>query len=447
MNKKEILKRVDKERVEFIRVEHLDYNGIIRSRSIRRRRLKDALDTGINMSMAIMSFNIFEKLINNPLYGSNAGDYFLLPDPDTFMVVPYLNNTARMFCDLVDEKGKPWQGCPRNALQKMLKEVEEMGFQLKMACETEGSLVRKEGSEYIPADFSKCFTTDGLDIQDELLQEVVFCLEKMGILIDKMTAEYAPGQYEVNLAPANPLKAAEDLITYKEIWRALARKKGLIATFMPKPFKEYAGNGLHVHMSLYDSKGETNLFADKNDLQGIGLSSLAYFFIGGLLKHAAALTAIGAPTINSYKRLLPGHWCPAHICYGQGNRDVLVRIPDGRRTKRLEFRSPDAACNPYLAIAAIIAAGIDGIKKEIDPGQPVREAIGSLSREEIEERGIKWLPSSLVEAIHALQEDNYIQEKLGPVLMKEFIRVRQSEFDTFREEVSEKEREIYLETY
>jgi glutamine synthetase len=134
MNKKEILKRVDKEGIEFIRVEHLDYNGIIRSRSIRRRRLKDALDTGINMSTAIMSFNIFEKLINNPMYGSNAGDYFLLPDPDTFMVVPYLNNSARMFCDLVDERGKPWQGCPRNALRKMVKEVEEMGFQLKMAC-------------------------------------------------------------------------------------------------------------------------------------------------------------------------------------------------------------------------------------------------------------------------------------------------------------------------
>jgi glutamine synthetase len=447
MNKKEILKRVDKEGIEFIRVEHLDYNGIIRSRSVRKRRLKDALDKGINMSTAIMSFNIFERLIKNPMYGSNAGDYFLLPDPETFMVIPYLSNTARMFCDLVDENGKPWQGCPRTALLKMVKEVEEMDFQLKMACETEGSLVKKIDNTYVPADFHKCFTPDGLDIQDELLQEVVFSLEKMGILVDKMTAEYGPGQYEVNLAPSNPLKAAEDLITYKELWRALARKKGLIATFMPKPFKEYAGNGLHVHISLYDSKGEANLFENKNDLQGIGLSNLAYYFIGGLLRHASAITAIGAPTINSYKRLLPGHWCPAHICYGQGNRDVLVRIPDGPRTKRLEFRSADASCNPYLAIAAIIAAGIDGIKNEIDPGHPVKEAIGSLSREDIEERGIKWLPCSLCEAISELKEDTYIQEKLGPALMKEFIRVRQSEFDTFKEEVSEKEREVYLETY
>lgn len=447
MDSREILQRAEDEGIEFIRVEHLDYNGIIRARSVRKRRLKDALEKGINMSAAIMSFNIFETLIKEPMYGSEAGDYFLLPDPDTFMIIPYLSNTARMFCNLVNGEGAPWKGCPRTALRRMIKEIQDMGFQLKIACETEGILVRKEDSRYVPADFSKCFTTDGLDIQDELLQEVVSCLEKMDILIDKITAEYAPGQYEVNFAPANPLEAAEDLITYKEVWRALARKKGMIATFMPKPFKEYAGNGLHFHISLYDSKSDSNLFKDYGDPKGIGLSKLAYHFLGGLLEHAAALTAIGAPTVNSYKRLLPGHWCPAHICYGLGNRDVLVRIPDGPRTRRLEFRSPDPSCNPYLAIASIIAAGLDGMRKEIDPGEAVTEAIGSLSPEEIEKRGLRWLPRSLGEAINALKEDKLIQEMLGSALMKEFISVKQSELDTFREEVSEKEREIYLETY
>ena len=408
--------------------------------------LEKALDTGINMSTAMMSFNVMETLIDDPMYGAKAGDYFLLPDPDTFKIVPYLEKTARMFCDLVDYNGKPWQGCTRTALKKAVEKAENMNIKFIVSFEVEGMLVRKMEGEYQPADFSKCFTPDGLEIQENIIREVVSSLEFMDIPVDKVTAEYAPGQYEVNIQPSNPVKSADDFITYKETWRAIARKNGLIATFMPKPFEEYAGNGVHFHISAFDDN-DNNLFEDKNDKRKLGLSDLCYQFIGGILDHSPALAAITAPTVNSYKRILPGSWSPAFICYGIGNRDVLVRIPDGPRTKRIEFRVADGTCNPYLALASVIISGLDGIKRKKDPGEPINKEIGHLKPKEIKKTGLKWLPRSLEEAIKELKNDDYIINELGSILMEEFIRVRESELEAFRKVVTEWERKIYIETY
>jgi len=446
LNKSDVIRSVAESEIEFIRVEHIDNNGIMRCRALKSRLLEKALERGVNMSTAIMSFNVLEHLIDNPMYGAKDGDYFLLPDPDTFTIIPYLTKTARMYCNLVDHEGKPWQGCTRTVLKNMVKQVGEMNLKFFCSFEVEGMLVKKTDDGYIPAEFSKCFNPDGLDAQEAILHKIADSLEKMNIEVDKMTAEYAPGQFEMNTQPAPPLKASDNFIAYKEAWRTIARQHGLTATFMPKPFEEYAGNGVHVHLSCFDETGK-NLFEDKTDEKKLGISELCYHFIGGILSHAPALTALAAPTVNSYKRILPGTWSPAVICYGMGNRDVLIRIPDGPRVKRIEFRVGDGTCNPYLALAAVLAAGLRGIKEKINPGEPMWEEVGHFSPADIREKNLTWLPRSLEEAIAALKRDNYIISSLGLLLMEEYIKVRESELESFRKIVTEWELQTYLETY
>ncbi|MEM3549858.1 MAG: glutamine synthetase family protein [Candidatus Bathyarchaeia archaeon] len=448
MDEEEVLKTVEEKKIQIIRIEYLDLNSVLRSRAIMKRQLKSAFENGLNFSKAIMDFTVLEDMVREPRWGAETGDFFAVPDPNTFAVLPYLTGTARMFCDLVDINGKPWPGCTRTLLREAQKKARREGIALNIAFETENYLVRKEGERYLPADYSKCFSPDGFEIQDPVLREVINSLESMGVVVEKMTAEYGPGQYEVNMRYSDPLTAADNFTTYREVWRGVARKFNLVATFMPKPFSDYAGSGLHLHISAFETKTQRNLFFDEADKKGLRLSELAYHFIGGIQEHAGALCAVGNPTVNSFKRLLPGSWAPAHVCYGPGNRAVLIRIPEGRgEDVRIEFRSPDPTCNPYLLLSALIAAGIDGIKRKIDPGEPMLKDIGHASASDIEKWGIKWLPRTLGEALRAFKEDKVIREALGETLSEEYLKVRQAEWDEYNKYVSPWEVEKYLETY
>lgn len=445
MDKREILKITTDNNIELIRLEHLDYCGIIRARAVRQHRLASVLETGINFSTAMLSFTVYEDLIEHPRYGAADGDYFSVPDPNTFAIVPYASSSARMFCDLLDHNGQPFEGCLRSILKKIVADAQRQGIYFRVACELEGYLLRKENGRYLPADQSKCFTVDGLDVQGEIILEVIESLEQMGVVLEKVTAEYGPGQIEVNIKYADPLKAAEDLITYKEAWRAIARKRGLTATFMPKPFVGLAGSGLHLHINAIDQNGR-NLFEDRSDQRGLNLSQFAYHFTGGILKHARSICAFTSPTVNSYKRLQPGTWAPAQICYGAANRSVLVRIPEF--TPRIEYRSPDGTCNPYLAIATALAAGMDGVTNAIDPGAPTHVDIGHMEAAELRERGIEFLPRSLGEAIAAARaEAPFWNSVLGAVVVDEFLRVREAEWNRFLAQVTEWETDTYIETY
>lgn len=443
LTKEQVLEIVEKEKIEFIRVEFLDYAGVSRGRTVRPEQLKDAMEKGINFSTAIMSFDIFDEYIPNPTYGPNDGDFFAVPDPATFAIVPFRKNTARMLCNLVDVNGDPWPGCPRNALKRLLGEVESLlGGKMYMAFEQEAYLLKEVNGQLVPADQSHCFSIDGTDIQEEFIQRFVHSLEAMGVKTEQISSEFGPGQLEINLRYAPALKAADDQVTFARLFKHIARDLGLVGTLMPKPFQNLAGSGLHVHISLYDDGGD-NLFEDATDQRGLDMSEKAYHFIGGLLKHGASLVAIGAPSINSYKRMQPGSWAPAHICYGAGNRSVLVRIPEKRRARRFEYRGADGTCNPYLLAACLVAAGLDGIQNRIDPGEPADFDVSQLNEQQLREKGIGWIPRSLSQAIDALAEDTILAETIGRSIWEEFIKIKRTEWDKYSRYISDWERSLF----
>lgn len=443
LTKENVLEIVNRENVEFIRVEFLDYAGVTRGRTIRPTQLKDALEKGVNFSTAIMSFDVFDEYIPNPAFGPNDGDFFAVPDPSTFAILPYRKNTARMLCDLVDINGDPWHGCPRSALKRLLNEVETLlGGKLNMAFEQEAYLLKEVDGQLLPADNSHCFSTEGADIQEDFIQDFVYSLEAMGVTTEQISSEYGPGQLEINLKYTNALKAADDQVTFMHLYKQIARDKGMIGTLMPKPFQHLAGSGLHVHISLYDETGE-NLFEDSTDHRGLDMSKKAYHFIGGLLKHGSSLIAIGSPSVNSYKRMQPGSWAPAHICYGAGNRSVLVRIPEKRRARRFEYRGADGTSNPYLLAACLVAAGLRGIQNEIDPGEPVDFDVSGASEFQLKEREISWVPRNLQEAIDCLAEDSVLAQTIGRTIWEEFIKIKRTEWDKYSRYVSEWERNVF----
>ncbi|WP_027415028.1 glutamine synthetase family protein [Aneurinibacillus terranovensis] len=437
MTIEKILETVEKEKIEFIRFEFLDYAGVTRGRTVRPAQLESAMEKGINFSSAIMSFDCFDEYIPNPTYGQNDGDFFAIPDPSTFAIIPHRKNTARMLCDLVDVNGDPWHGCPRGALKRLLTEVESLlGGKMHMAFEQEAYLLKEENGKLVPADMSHCFSIDGTDIQEDFVQDFVYSLEAMGVETEQISSEYGPGQLEINLKYTTALKAADDHVTFKHLFKQIARDKGMVGTLMPKPFQNLAGSGLHVHISIFDHTGE-NVFEDISDSYGLDLSEKAYHFIGGLLKHGSSLVAIGAPSINSYKRMQPGTWAPAHICYGAGNRSVMVRIPEKRRTRRFEFRGADGTCNPYLLAACLVAAGLHGIQNRINPGEPITKDVTQLSEIELKERGIGWVPRTLNQAMDCLAEDTILAETIGRSIWEEFIKIKRTEWDKYCRHVSD----------
>lgn len=443
MTKERVLEIVNEEKIEFIRVEFLDYAGLTRGRTIRPTQLMNAMESGVNFSTAIMSFDIFDEYIPNPAYGPNDGDFFAIPDPSTFAILPYRKNTARMLCDLVDLNGDPWHGCPRGALKRLLNEVETLlGGKMNMAFEQEAYLLKEQDGELVPADNSHCFSIEGADIQEDFIQEFVYSLENMGVETEQLSSEYGPGQLEINLKYTNALKAADDQVTFMHLYKQIARDKGLVGTLMPKPFADQPGSGLHVHISLFDEMGE-NLFEDSTDQRGLDMSEKAYHFIGGILNHGASLVAIGAPSVNSYKRMQPGSWAPAHICYGSANRSVLVRIPEKRRTRRFEYRGADGTCNPYLLAACLVAAGLRGIQNRLDPGEPIEFDVAAASDFQLKENGIKWMPRSLDESINALAEDSVLAQTIGRSIWEEFIKIKRTEWNKYSRHVSNWERNVF----
>ncbi len=457
---------------DWIVLEFLDYNNILRAREVRPNYYSRIFSKGLNFSKAIMDFTIFEDMVANPRWGAETGDFFAKPAQETFARLDYLPRTARVFCDLVDEQGRPWEGCPRNLLKRVVSkfedEDEELRISISVAFEAESYLLRKVSSEkekeegvhnasYLPADDSKCFSPDGLEIEHPILSEVMRCLESAGVYVEKVTAEYGPGQYEVNFSQSSPLKSADNFVLYREIWRGVARKHGLLATFMPKPFENSAGSGLHIHLSAeriseHQNKGGGRRRNRKKALEGDAffkskdtLSELGLSFVAGLLKHARAISAFCNPTVNSYRRLQLGTWAPALITYGGGNRNSLIRIPDN--STRIEFRSPDSTCNPHLALGAILAAGYDGIKRGLEAPSLIFEDPSRLSEKELRERKLEFLPRNLGEAIYALKKDIVLKKLLGETLCEEFVKLREAEWNRFLKQVTPWEIETYIETY
>ena len=380
-------------------------------------------------------------------------DFMAVGDPATLSAVPWMPGFTRIACD-GHVRGKPYPYCSRVAAKRQLQALAERGYTMWTGIEPEFMLLKRAADGTLalidPTDQldKPCYDYKGLARASAIVDELARHLRAVGIDVYQIDHEDANGQFEINYTYADALKSADHYIFFKMAASEVARAHGALATFMPKPFANRPGNGAHFHISL-GTKKQKNAFYDASDKRGMKLSQLGYWFMGGLLKHARALAAVCAPSVNSYKRLVVGRslsgatWAPAFIAYGDNNRTACVRVPGGR----IEFRLPDGAMNPYLATAAIAAAGLDGIDNKLDPGAPLNLNLYDLSLEQIKKRGIGLLPQSLNEALDALEKDEVVKTGLGGELAAEFLRVKRMEWIEYSRHVSDWESERYVEMF
>ena len=438
----ELERRLAADGIDGLWIVFHDYSSRACAKWIPRSELHDAIRSGGVFAKANLNFTIDDQQAPEPRFAADSGDFFAVPDPSTYAPVPYRNGIGRVLSYLQLEDGTLWDGCPRGRLVRALDALAERGFSAQVAFEPELSLFRRDDDgRYTPADAFAMYSVDRIDANAGLMSRVQQALDAQGVRVIQIGSEYGPGQVELNLHHEHPMKAADDLVTFRETVKALARDAGLVASFMPKPSETLAGSGVHVHLSLWDRDGAESRSEGDGPL---GLSREMARFMAGVLAHAPAICGVGAPTVNSYKRLLPGSWAPAHIAYGTENRATLVRVPGSSR-RRIEFRAGDHTGNPYLLLAALIAAGIDGLDRELDPGKPVSGDIGHISQRELNERGIGLLPRSAHEALDAVESDAVVMRALGDVCGPELLRIKRYELQRYDTQVSEWERAVYFE--
>ena len=435
-----LLARAKEDALSELWVVYHDWSGRAQVRSVAPEGFDSAARNGVTFARANFDFNVLDHQVPDFVFGAESGDFAAVPDPATYAVVPHHPGAARVYSFLHEAGGEGWAGCTRGALRAMSEKFASHGLTVQAAFEPECYLLRRTDHGYEAAAQARMFTINGLESQRELISELMNALRRMGVVLEQVAPEYGAGQFEITLRHQPPLKAADDLMTVKEELRALAGRAGVIASFMPKPYADMPGSGLHVHIGLTHSDGRNAMAGDRP----VGLSPLGASFVAGLLKHARGLCGLSAPTVNSYKRLLPGSWAPSHICYGSSNRAVLVRVPDAG-SKHVEFRAGDGSSNAYLDLVGMLAAGLHGIERGLLPGEPITDDIGHLSARETAVRGLERLPRNAPEALDALEADDVIMEALGPVIGPGFLRLRRSEAAAYALEVGDWERATYLE--
>jgi len=444
MDKKELLERVAEDRVRFISFQFSDVSGTVKSVDAPISRLEGAVNQGIWFDGS--SVEGFARI--------QESDMRLKPDIDTYAVLPWSPENmrrARLFCNIYNPDGTPFAGDPRGNLSRQLAALEERGMRLMVGSEPEFFLFRRNGSSDIhpvPHDVGGYFDFSPNDEAVRVRTELMQALDSMGLEVEVGHHECALGQHEIDFHFSNALRSADNVLTLKYTVKAIAAQNGLIASFMPKPIFGINGSGMHCHQSLFDLRGN-NLFYDAAD--EYHLSPLAYGFIAGQLAHARAFSAVTAPTVNSYKRLVPGYEAPVYVGWAQTNRSALIRIPrplEGMTTSvRAELRCPDPSCNPYLAYSSMLAAALDGMKQQLTPPEPLNDVnVYELSREERQNLNIVELPGSLREALVELEKDSVIKQALGETLYNAFRRAKWAEWERYRLDVTDWELARYLET-
>jgi glutamine synthetase len=430
--------------VQFVLAQFVDIHGTAKTKAVPVSHFDGLLGAGAGFAgFAIWGLGM----------GPHGPEYMAVGDVSTLGVMPWMPGFARIVCD-GHVLGKPYEYCPRVALRAQVARLKKLGWTMYTGIEPEFMLLQRgDDGTLRPNDASDalekpCYDYKGLARSSGFIQELVSSVRSAGLDVYQIDHEDSNGQFEVNFTYSDCLKTADNFVLFKMAASEIAHRMGMICTFMPKPFANRTGTGAHFHISMGDEKN-TNLFEDKLDKRGLALSKMGYHFLGGLLEHARGLTALAAPSVNSYKRLVVGEalsgatWAPAYIGYGNNNRTAMVRGPGGR----LELRLPDGSCNPYLTTAAIIAAGLDGIERELDPGEPNNTDLYRLTPAEIKERGIGILPQTLGEAIDALESDHVLRAALGEKLAQEFVRLKRMEWVEYSRHVSEWETRRYLEFY
>jgi glutamine synthetase len=430
-------------KIKFILAQFVDIHGVAKTKALPVAQLETVLSDGAGFAaFAIWGMGI----------GPHGSDYMAVGDLDTLSLVPWQPGYARLVCDgHVDKKPHPFDS--RVVLKKQIARLKPKGWTFYTGLEPEFSLLDiDEDGKIVPADPTDtadkpCYDYKGMARNAPFLEQLVDSLTAVGMDVYQIDHEDANGQFEINYHYSDALSSGDNYVFFKMAAKEIAHEHGMICSFMPKPFSNLPGNGMHIHLSIGD--GKKNLFQDDSDKSGMGLSKLGYQFLAGILKHGPALTALCAPSVNSYKRLVVGRsltgatWAPAYIAYGNNNRTAMVRVPYGR----LELRLPDGSCNPYLAQAALLAAGLDGIEKNMDPGPAYNINLYELSPSELAERGIGVLPQNLNEAVTALENDPVICEGIGTDLAAEFIRLKRMEWIEYSRHVSDWELKRYVDFY
>lgn len=436
--KEDIFRIVEEEDVEFIRLQFTDIFGVLKNVAITSSQLAKALDNKCMFDgSSVEGFARIEE-----------SDMYLYPDYNTFEIFPWRpqqGRVARLICDVYKPDGTPFEGDPRNALKRVVKEAEEMGYVFNVGPECEFFLFHTD-DHGLPTTTSHetagYFDIGPTDPAEDVRRDMVLTLEDMGFEIEASHHEVAPAQHEIDFKYEDALTTADNIMTFKLAVKTVAKRHGLYATFMPKPKHGTCGSGMHINMSLATKDGE-NIFADENGK--FGLSKDAHHFIAGIIEHMKGMTAITNPIVNSYKRLVPGYEAPVYIAWSATNRSPLIRIPVSRgKGTRVELRCPDPSANPYLALAACLAAGLDGIRRQLEAPESVDCNIFEMTEQQREEAGIESLPENLQEAITYMKEDTYIREAIGEHIAAKYLEAKAQEWDSYRTQVTQWEIDEYL---
>ncbi|KAB1186920.1 MULTISPECIES: type I glutamate--ammonia ligase [Haloferax] len=438
-----VVDEIEEKNVDFLRLQFTDILGTVKNVSVPASQAEKAFTEGIYFDGS--SIDGFVRI--------QESDMRLEPDPSTFAILPWRQKensaAARLICDVFNTStGEPFEGDPRGVLKRAIERADEMGYDINAAPEPEFFLFEEDENgraTTVTNDAGGYFDLAPKDLASDVRRDIIYGLESMGFDIEASHHEVAQGQHEINFTYDDALSTADNVATFRSVVRAIAAEHDLHATFMPKPIARINGSGMHTHISLFQN-GE-NAFHDDDD--EFNLSETAKQFTAGILEHAPAVTAVCDPTVNSYKRLVPGYEAPVYIAWSDRNRSALIRKPAARTpaASRIEARFPDPSCNPYLALAALIHAGLDGIERGLECPDPVRENIYEFDEEKREEYGIETLPKDLGAAVDALEEDEVIQNALGDHVYDKFVEAKRAEFKDYLVSVSEWELDRYLETF
>lgn len=420
--------------LQLVRFLYCDLGGVIRGKATHVDHLASRIASGIGLVKGMISMTSLDFLPTNATFGP-VGEVRLIPDLRTFVRLPYAPHSGQMVCDMLELNGEPWVYDPRAFLKRMIARAAEKGMSIDAVYENEFYLLRKIDTGFATLDASLCFSGIGMESAEDVMQDIITALTAQNLTVEQYMPELGAGQQELSIRHAPALQAADNQITYRQTVRAVGARHGLIASLAPKPLPDQAGNGSHIHLSAWNKTHTKNLFADAGDPNG--LSELAYHFIGGVMKHLPALLAITTPTVNSFRRLQPHFWSSAYTVWGVENREAAVRVPtrywgQESATTNFELKASDPSNNPYLALGALIAAGLDGVENSIQPGPSVEVDPGNWSDDERAARNIRRFPTTLSAALDALEKDTLLRDALGTPLAHEYLVVKRAEAKHFQ---------------
>jgi glutamine synthetase len=428
---RDVVKQADEAGLRLVRFLWCGNDGTVRAKASSLHGLEGRIRSGIGLTVAMQAMNGLDQL--QPVEGMGpVGEIRLVPDPETFRVLPYAPHTGAMLVDQVQLDGEAAPVCQRTFLKRMEQRLTDRGGRLEVAFENEFSLATHVDGSYVPIDSGLCFSTISATAAQDYLDDLVAALETQGIVLEQYYSELGHGQHEISTQHAQALRAADEQLLVRETIRGVAARRGLVASLAPKPWPENAGNGGHIHFSLWE--GDANRFheASADDR----LSAEARSFVAGVLEHLPGLCGLTAPSFNSYHRILPQYWAGAFACWGHDNREAPLRVPSvfagmEEASTNVELKAADASSNPYVAVGGLIAAGLDGLERGLEPPEPVEVDPATIDEQERVERGITRLPATQEEALDALEADAVLTNALGPVLAESYLAVRRSEWAAY----------------